>query len=337
MGKKTGTVVLFLGAFLLALAVLSKFYMYDRVAVAPLNTDTVSIAATAPGDDATYLDPSAGLATVNGPLKSTKLVQGDVEASKQASKDTGRDVAVYDSYSCTDVPSFDCGSGETPLSASTTRVAFDIRTGEAVDWDGAFYETGGKKVQPFDYDGQIFKFPFDTQKKTYQWWDSTLGATNDVEFVGEDTVKGMKVYNFEGSVEPTKIGEQELPGDLIGSDEASVLTDKMYSTKRTFSVDPVTGAVIVGGESQDNYFAVDGARVLTSTQATLVLTDEVIQDGVDEYKPLAFLITLVKTWIPLVGGLVGLLLIGFGLRIWRREDHQHKVRKTDKGELVGSR
>ena len=38
MSKKLGTVALFLGAFLLALAALSKFYMYDRLAVVPLNT-----------------------------------------------------------------------------------------------------------------------------------------------------------------------------------------------------------------------------------------------------------------------------------------------------------
>ena len=35
MGKKTGTVLLFLGAFLLVIAAMSKFYMYDRLAVVP--------------------------------------------------------------------------------------------------------------------------------------------------------------------------------------------------------------------------------------------------------------------------------------------------------------
>ena len=48
MGKKTGTVLLFLGAFLLVIAAMSKFYMYDRLAVVPFNTATTSHSSTAP-------------------------------------------------------------------------------------------------------------------------------------------------------------------------------------------------------------------------------------------------------------------------------------------------
>ncbi len=47
MSKKLGTVALFLGAFLLALAGLSKFYMYDQVAVVPLNHEATSVSTTA--------------------------------------------------------------------------------------------------------------------------------------------------------------------------------------------------------------------------------------------------------------------------------------------------
>ena len=76
MGKKLGTVALFLGAFLLALAALSKFYMYDRVAVVPFNHETTSISTTQPGDDAEYLDVEAGLKPTIGPLKNTKAIVG---------------------------------------------------------------------------------------------------------------------------------------------------------------------------------------------------------------------------------------------------------------------
>ncbi|RZI89140.1 MAG: DUF3068 domain-containing protein, partial [Microbacterium sp.] len=46
MGKKLGLVALVLGAFLVVLAGLSKFYMYDRLAVVPDNNQTTSISQT---------------------------------------------------------------------------------------------------------------------------------------------------------------------------------------------------------------------------------------------------------------------------------------------------
>lgn len=335
MGKKLGTIALFLGAFLLALAVLSKFYMYDRLAVVPLNQQTTSIAATAPGDDAEYLDAAAGLTTVNGPLKSTQLVSGDVEASKAASKELDQKVAVWDTYSCTDTPDFDCGSGETPLSGSNDRVAFDVTTGEAVDWNGTRSEADGVTTEAATFEGLVFKFPFDTQKKTYQWWDGTLKAGADAKYVGKGEVKGMKVYKFEQTIEPVKTGTIDIPGDLIGSEESTVTADQIYSNVRTFSVEPVTGVVVVGGESQDSYLEVNGERKLTTTKATLGITDDVIQKTVDDYSTKATLLTAVKTWIPVYGGILGIVLIAAGLM--SRRGNSAGARRADKGELVGSR
>ncbi|GAA3534729.1 hypothetical protein GCM10022234_34450 [Aeromicrobium panaciterrae] len=336
MGKKLGTAALFLGAFMLALAGLSKFYMYDRLAVVPLNTEQLSVAATAPGDDAEYLDVAAGVKVVTGPLKSTTVVTGDVDASKKASKELGRDVAVWDNYTCTDKPSFDCGnSTDAPLSGTIDRVAFDANTGEAVAYKDTSNESDGEITKPFSFEGLYFKFPFDTQKKTYQWWDGTLKKGVDATYVGEGKVKGMKVYKFEQTIEPVKTGTIDVPGDLVGSDEATVTADRIYSVHRTFSVDPVTGVVIVGEEAQDSYLEVNGERRATTTKATLGLTDDTIQASVDEYKTKAMLLTAVKTWIPVGGGILGVLLIAAGLM--SRRGNAEGVRKADKGELVGTR
>ncbi len=83
VSRKLGTVALFLGVFLLAVAALSKFYMYDQLAVVPLNQDTTSISETAPGADAEYLDAAAGLKITNGPLKNVKVVRA---TSRRASR-----------------------------------------------------------------------------------------------------------------------------------------------------------------------------------------------------------------------------------------------------------
>jgi len=321
---------------MLALAALSKFYMYDRLAVAPLNTQATSIAATAPGDDAQYLDVAAGLKIVNGPLKSTQVVTGDVKASKAASKELGRNVAVWDTYSCTATPDFDCSSGETPMSGGAARVAFDTHTGETVAWSGTKSETDGVTTQPAQFEGLYFKFPFDTQKKDYTFWNGTVHKALPVNFLGESKIKGLKVYKFEQKVAPIKVGTIDVPGSLVGSSDATVTADNIYSNTRFFSVEPVTGAIVVAGESPDNYLEVNGERKVTTTKATLSITDAVATKTVNDYKPKAMMLTAIKTWIPVGGTIIGLILLAFGAMA-RRGDTAAGVRKADKSELVGSR
>ena len=233
MAKKLGLGALFLGVFLLVLAVLSKYYMYDRLAVVPDNTQTTSISATPPGQDAEYLDIGAGPAVVDGPLQSTRVVVGDVKLSEEASKELDRDVAVWKTFSCTAPPSFDCGSGETPLSAHLRpRRVRSRNTGETVDWDQTRSETGGNKVRGA-FKGQYFKFPFDTQKKTYQFWDGTLKEATPAVYKGQSKVNGLDVYEFEQVIEPTKTGTIAVPGELLGvDDKPTVVADRIYSNTR---------------------------------------------------------------------------------------------------------
>lgn len=331
-----GTVALFLGAFVLALAVLSKFYVYNQVAVVPLNNQSTTILATAPGADAEYLDAAAGLKTVKGALKSIQLVTGDVTLSKQASKDLGRDVAVWNDYNCTDAPDFNCAGSKTPLSATNDRVAFDIRTGEAVVWKGTKSDAGGKVTSPMTYEGLFYKFPFDTQRKTYQWWDSTLRKATPAKYVGEGKVKGMKVYKFVQTIAPTKTGTIDVPGSLVGSNQATVTADQIYSDVRSFSIEPVTGAPFGVVDNQDTYLEVNGARKATLTKASLSMTDASVQSLVDQYGSKITQLKAVKTWIPVGGTVLGLVLIALGV-MSRRGGNTDGAPKEHEGELLRSR
>lgn len=308
---------------MLALAALSKFYMYDQLAVVPTNNQSTSISGTPAGEDAEYIDIAAGLKITTGPLKSTRIVTGDVKASKQASKDLNRDIAVWNTYKCTAPPEFDCGSSETPLSAVNSIVAFDRNTGETVNWKGTKNETSGETTSPAGFKGLYYKFPFDTQKKTYKFWDDGLGTATAAKYVGEGKVKGLKVYKFKQTIEPTKTGTIDVPGDLVGSKEATVTADRMYVNVRSFSVEPVTGVILIGAEEQDAYLAVAGERKATATKAHLVYTDQNTTDVVDKYKPKAKLLSAVKTTVPVGGAVLGLLLIGFGL--WTKRGAKNKT------------
>lgn len=337
MGKKLGTVALFLGAFLIALAALSKFYMYDHLAVVPLNQDATSEAATAPGADGEFLDAAAGLKITNSPLKNVKVVRGDVKASKKASKDLGKDIAIWDIYDATDKSTFDFGSGETALSATEDRVAFDRNTGQTVSYEDTKSVADGEEIAPGDFKGLYFKFPFDSQKKTYQFWDGTLRKATPAKYVGEGKVKGLKVYKYRQTIEPIKTGTIDVPGTLIDKKQSTVTADRIYSSVTDYSVEPVTGVVIWGQTAQDNYLELDGERVLTTTKATLSYTDANVKKNVDDYKSKATLLTAVKTWVPIGGLVLGLVLIGVGLLGLRRGADRDGSRHADKGELVGSR
>ena len=332
MGKKLGTVALFLGAFLLALAALSKFYMYDQLAVVPLNHETTSVSTTAPGADAEYLDVAAGLKPTTGPLKNTKAIVGNVKEGKEASKELGRDIAVWDIYDCTDKPTFDCGSGETALSATDDRVAFDRNTGEAVDWKGARSDVDGEVIQPGKFTGLYFKFPFDAQKKTYPFWDGTLRKATPAKYVGEVKVKGMKAYEYKQAIAPIKTGTIDVPGSLVGSEEPTVTADRIYSSVSTYKIEPVTGVVLWGQTAQDSYLELKGQRVLTTTKATLSYTDANVTDTVNEFKTKALLLSAVKTYVPLGGGALGLVLIAIGL--FTRRDSGEQAPAAHKEELV---
>ncbi|NRQ50927.1 DUF3068 domain-containing protein [Aeromicrobium stalagmiti] len=330
-----GTVALFLGAFVLAIAALSKFYMYDQLAVVPLNQDTTSEATTAPGADAEYLDAAAGLKVTNGPLKNVKVVRGDIEASKQASKDLGKDIAVWDIYDSTDKPTFDFASGETALSATDDRVAFDRHTGLAVDWKGTKSTADGETIEPGDFTGLYFKFPFGAEKKTYPFWDGTLRQATPAKYVGEGTVKGMKVYKYRQTIEPIKTGTIDVPGTLVGSDEGTVTADRIYSSVSDYSIDPVTGVVLFGQTAQDSYLELDGERVLTTTKATLAYTDANVAKTVDDFKSKSSLLGALQTTVPIGGLVLGVVLIGVGA--FARRSRPAAAHTAGKDELVGSR
>lgn len=330
MAKKSGIVLVGLGAFLLILGLLSRFYMYDRLAVVPLNQNTTSISETAPGADAEYLDVANGVVVTTGPLRSVRVTTGDIDLSEEASDELDQDVAVWNTYVCTDTPDFDCSGGETPLSATSDRVAFDRTSAETVDWSGAYSESDGESIDdPFE--GVYFKFPFDTQKKTYDFWDGTLNRALPAEFEEETDIDGLTVYKFVQTIEPIKTGTTDVPGNLVGSDEDTVTADRIYSNVRTLYVEPVTGAIIKGGESQDAYLELDGVRGATTTKATLEYTDDYVQENVDEYKGKAALLSAVQNTIPLVGSILGVLLILGGVVLARRG------RKDDEVETAGSR
>jgi hypothetical protein len=303
MRRVLAYLLLGLGAFLLVFAPLARFVVYPGVAKAPVDVYSTSVSD---GPDATIFSV-ADLAEIDTDLTSTRITRGDVEASTD-------DVAVYDSF----VNTADA-DGET-RSATVERVPFDRFTGAAVEGYGSNIDG-----DPVTFSGQVFKLPFNAQQQDYEWWDGSLREATPMEFQAVEEIEGLRVYRFEQIIEPTKVGELDAPGELVGSDEATVPADRIYSNTRTLWVEPNTGAVVRGQEQQDSYFEVDGERAFTATQVTIGTSEETVAANVEEYSSLGSQLNLIRNVIPTWGAIVGvvLLILGFVLsaRGQRRDEY----------------
>jgi hypothetical protein len=307
MRRVAGLILVTLGAFLVVLAPLAKWYVAPRSAVAPLGCTGTELC-----DGGVSISPSTGTATQlfdagtlsmrnNVPLTNTQRVKPDVAASEGANNRT-----VYESFSVVTDPS------GTTIDAGTERIAFDGHTSQMLNCCNA--NENGTAIT--DFTGiNPFKFPFGTEKKTYQYFDGTLAKALPMVFKDVEKVQGLEVYKFEQDIPATQYTELEVPGSLVGQpDVPAVKAPRFYSNVRTVWVEPTTGAVVKGQEVQKQYLAkADGSEGLVLIAATLSFTQQNIDVSVKTAKDGASKLNLISKTIPLVSLLLGLVLLGLGL------------------------
>ena len=292
------------GCFLIVAALMVRFYAYPKLAVAPVNQNSVT---KLQAEGATFFNTST-LTEEQTDLSVENQTLGDVEATEEA----GDDVRVW--YGSTSIRAED----GTIISRSQERIAFDATSGAAVNCCDAYSETTEGDRQAANREGQLVKFPFNTQKQTYTWWDGTLGETVDMKFVEEDEVDGLKAYVFESSVPRTQVGEREVPGSVMGEDDDSVVAETMYTNDKTLWVEPETGAVIDRNEHTVTALAFDGEDRVTATDANLEYTDDTVAANVEDLSDKGSQLGLARTTAPLVAGVLGLVLLGVGVLLGRR-------------------
>jgi hypothetical protein len=296
MRRIAGFVLLGLAGFLLMMAALVKWYAYPRLAVVPLDQDSVS---TSIGENMTYFDRGT-LSEQTDTLTSTLRVIGDVKASEEE----GHNTAVWDK-STTTVRSSD----GVAISVGTIRAAFERTTGEAVDCCDANIEN-----EPVKYEGNIFKFPFNTPKDdSVMWWDEDLKRANAMTFEGTEDVLGLSTYKYTQSLEPEQIGTIEVPPGVLGETGDSVLEAEVwYGTERTYWVEPETGVIMKAQESPNQTLRYNGEDRVVATRGTTGYPDEQVQANIDEYQSLGSQLHLLRAILPLVGLLAGLLALVAG-------------------------
>ncbi|MFC6707272.1 DUF3068 domain-containing protein [Flexivirga alba] len=293
---RKSAIVIGFGAFFVTMALLLKFYAFDRLAVIPADQNTKQVAV----DKNAYLFDAGTLKFQHTTLTTTI---GAV-ALKDESKKFGHNSAIFSKWQYSSIP-----QTKTAQQGFTEKFAVDRHTGEVIKWSGD--EENGKAVE---HKGYTVKFPFGAKKTTYPYWDSSIEKTMNMKFAGTEKIDGLEVYRYEGTVprqslttEPTK----DTPGFLFGGAKSSpgVKATYDYANDRIIWVEPQTGAFIKVSEGQKQWLTDPKTnKSVQVLQTTSVFDNATVKSNVDEYKGKASQLKALKI-APWILGILGILLL----------------------------
>ena len=158
-----------------------------------------------------------------------------------------------------------CVSADDPqerlLSATTDNFASDRKTGLAVN-DPKYLPA---EAEP--HEGLVNKWPFESEKKTYPYWDALVGDTVDAVYDRTEEVDGLETYVYKVSISDAPI---EITDGVPGT----------YDDEKEIWVEPVTGAIVDQSDSQVRLDE-DGEVFLA---LDISFTDEEVAESVEDAK-----------------------------------------------------
>ena len=246
---------------------------------------------------------TAGLTSVTG-------IKPDFAAAAELDGDT-LVWNVYHSTSRTDTGA--------KINSSESRVALDRVSGEAVPWAGQCHTETSEPCTAGNaaFSGQLYLFPFGTEKRAYRYWDSTLHRALPIEYQAEEDVNGLPAYRFQQLVpqQPAEMDEATLTGLLGFLAPGATSGSVSYQATRTLWVEPMTGTIIGYREQQRRELVpATGARVvifdadLQYDQQTLDAIGAQAADGRNR-------LLLFGTYVPIALVVLGLILIGAAVAV----------------------
>lgn len=288
-----------LGAALLIAALLLSTYTAGKIRKIPLDIDTTLMS----GGTGTALDP----ASLSG---DRFIIDRDVPLTSQQAitVEAPANAEVVTLQVGTTVRRSDKQQENGLLLAMVDTVTVNRSTAEAVSDDD---RPGGSVQKPrsigddkpatnvaLPHEGLSYRFPFQTEKKSYPLFDPIAQKPFDANYDGEDDVNGLTTYRFTQNVGYDADGKLVEPikyASLYDNDEDGVVTaraglwglegdpdepitmTRFYAAQRTFWVDPVSGTIVKATERANHYYARDPLRPemafadykLTSTEQTV--------------------------------------------------------------------
>jgi hypothetical protein len=320
-----GYILIGLGVFAVALGLMLRLYAYPRLAKAPLDPNAISV-ANGSGITALEIIETNGVPVpqINRDLTltATRKVVGDL--AQPEVKDGGNVASWIETVDTVD-------QNGNRVKATERQLCVDRHSNEAVEpclnrhviatTDPETYEKITEKdvAQP----GVSLKFPFDTEKRNYPFYDLTIRSAPDAKFEAEEEIDGLNTYRFIQDIPATKVEARKVPGSLVGkSDTPMVDADLYYQVKRTIWVEPATGQVIKGQEVQHQELVQSDQTPGQGTvvfDGTLTFNDETVAKNVKDAKDNRGKLWLL-TVLPIILWIAGTLFIigGVALLLLRR-------------------
>lgn len=333
-----------LGAALLIAALLLTTYTKGKIAKVPLDLDTTLIS----DGTATAFDPES--------LTAEKFaVDRDVPVSlqQQLSVEAPSNAEVVTLQVGTSLRRTDRQQDNGLLLAMVDTVTMNRSSALAVSSES---NPGGSVQKPrsiedekpptniaLPHEGLTYRFPFDTEKKTYPVFDPIAQKPFDANYDGEDDVNGLTAYRFVQNVgydsdgklvEPVKYSslyEDDADSSVTaraevwgvpGEPDESITMDRYYAAQRTFWVDPVSGTVVKEEDHGYQYFARDALKPevtfvdykVASNEETVESQVSAAQDERDRIGLWSRILPITFTALGLVALVGGAVLGSFALR-----------------------
>ncbi|MFD5590881.1 DUF3068 domain-containing protein [Streptomyces griseorubiginosus] len=293
-------ILLGLGTFLLVLAPLLAWYVEPRAAVNPIDIDQTAVYR----GTGSVFDTEQVKTVPDQRITVTQRVRGDVEDSERSGR-----AAVWDVTTTVDTDkSLPAADPHDALEFVPHRWVMDRRTTKPVHCCGE---------KPYIEGEAYLKFPFDVQRRSYQWWDNSLGSTVTLHFRGTKKVQGYTGYRFTGTVAPAKVGTRLVPGTIVDEpDRPQVLAEEWYSNHGIeLVVDQRTGRVVYAQVGPRRTLRAPGAKkdaVVLLDSRKIAFTSATQKDAVRLAKRDSGQLRAVGTTLPIGGAVAGFILAVVG-------------------------
>jgi Porin PorA len=294
MRRVTGVWLTGVGAFFLGIALMFWLIVPGQLIKFPLNEQTVTRLA---GTNFSYFNVTQVQELTGVSVQAINTTVGDVAAGSSSTAVWNGFTAVQDE------------TNHQAISYSTTRFAFNRRTGELENCCGAAVGTDTK----INFSGQGDVWPIGAKKQTYQLFNTTINKPVPATYDGTATIDGENTYKYVQTVSNQQFGSQNVPGSLVGDPSQSSLTlPEVLTGTYTYYVDPTTGAPVDVIQTQSISLQQNGTTKLVLLNGTLSETPASIASAVSTAKGYDTEITWVQDIVPIIAGLVGLVLIVLG-------------------------
>jgi hypothetical protein len=193
------------------------------------------------------------------------------------------------------------------------------------------------------HEGLTYRFPFDTEKKTYAVFDPIAQKPFDANYDGEEDVNGLTAYRFTQNVgydadgklvepvaysslydddEDSKVTARASLWGVAGEPDEPITMDRYYAAQRTLWVDPVSGTIVRAKEHGYHYYAREALEPeVTFVDYTVTSNEETVEEQVASARGERDRLALWGRILPITFTAMGLLTVvggallgGFSLR-----------------------